>query len=443
MKFKASTITKICIFLTTALSILCVIFIAFTSKEYNSLKESYNDYNSAVKIIDRFEGGVNKLSRKVRQAVFTSKQSYIDDYFVEINVLQSRESAVEELSSLFDSKEVNEYLQRALSLSNKKVTNDLYALCLIEHVIADENTHWPSELADYELSYEDLNLSDKEKKEKAIVLISSENYENDNTFISNEITTTLTKVSNIFLERESKANEAFASAFLTLIIVVCALIFMMFFNCYLMFANVVKPILNYDRAIKNDELIPLQGVKELRILASTYNEIFTENQEREKIMKHNAEHDPLTNALNRGAFDSILDIFTKDQSNFALIIVDIDNFKTINDTYGHSVGDVILKKVANSLTNAFRTIDHVCRIGGDEFAVIMVDMTSSLNYTINEKIEVINKELSTSKDGEPIVTLSIGVALTDRKNPSDSIFNDADNALYRTKENGRNGITFY
>ena len=443
MKYKASTITKLCIFFTTTLSILCVIFVVFTANEYKSLKQTYEDYSDVLKIINRFENGVNKLSRKVRQAVFTGKQAYIDDYFTEINVLKTRESAVEDLASIIGDSDANEYLQRALTLSNKKVSNDLYALCLIENVIANEDTIWPEELSNYVLSIEDQELSDKEKKEKAISLISSENYETDNTFLYNEISTTLNKVSNEVLEKQVKASDAFSSAFSTLVFVIALLILMMFFNCYLVINNVVKPILKYDKAIKNDELIPLDGIKELRTLASTYNEIYIENTEREKIMKHNAEHDSLTKALNRGAFDSIIDIYTKDKNDFALIIIDIDNFKVINDTYGHATGDVILKKVADSITNAFRSIDHVCRIGGDEFAVIMVDMTSDLNYTIDEKIDLINKDLSVSKDGEPIVTLSIGVALTDRENPTDSIFKDADKALYHTKENGKNGVTFY
>ena len=107
------------------------------------------------------------------------------------------------------------------------------------------------------------------------------------------------------------------------------------------------------------------------------------------------------------------------------------------------MGDAILKKVAHLLTVTFRTIDYVCRIGGDEFAVIMVEMTSDLNYTITEKINIINAELSIPKDGMPAISLSVGVALTDRRNPGKSQFTDADRALYYTKEHGKHGCTFY
>ena len=121
----------------------------------------------------------------------------------------------------------------------------------------------------------------------------------------------------------------------------------------------------------------------------------------------------------------------------------MDTFKSINDTYGPPEGDVILKKVADLLTVTFRSIDHVCRIGGDEFASIMVDMNSELNYTISDKINEINRQLAISKDGEPTVSISVGIALSDRENPGDDIFRDADKALYQTKEKGRKGYTFY
>lgn len=85
----------------------------------------------------------------------------------------------------------------------------------------------------------------------------------------------------------------------------------------------------------------------------------------------------------------------------------------------------------------------MCRIGGDEFAIIMVEMNPSLKYTIVDKITAINKELSEPTDGLPAVSLSVGVAFTERENPGPSIFTDADEALYHVKENGKHGCGFY
>lgn len=161
------------------------------------------------------------------------------------------------------------------------------------------------------------------------------------------------------------------------------------------------------------------------------------------MIKHQAEHDPLTDLLNRGSYDRVFELYEKEHRDFALILIDVDTFKTVNDTYGHAVGDKILKKVAWLLTIIFRTIDYVCRIGGDEFAIIMVEMTSDLDYTITEKITEINRRLSNPDDGLPPVSLSVGVAFTDRQEPGKSQFTDADSALYYTKEHGKHGCTFH
>ena len=95
-----------------------------------------------------------------------------------------------------------------------------------------------------------------------------------------------------------------------------------------------------------------------------------------------------------------------------MIICDVDIFKHVNDTYGHSVGDQILKKVASLLQTTFRSIDYVCRIGGDEFAVILVDVSQEPDYTVRDKITTINDQLSCPTYDLPAVSLSVGVAFT-------------------------------
>ncbi len=111
----------------------------------------------------------------------------------------------------------------------------------------------------------------------------------------------------------------------------------------------------------------------------------------------------LTDLLNRGSFEKIMHIYETGDTPFAMILVDVDTFKSVNDTYGQAAGDVILKKVSGLLKSAFRSIDYVCRIGGDEFAIIMVEMTSDLQYTIKGKINYINEELAKTEEDIPAV----------------------------------------
>lgn len=145
--------------------------------------------------------------------------------------------------------------------------------------------------------------------------------------------------------------------------------------------------------------------------------------------------------LNRRSFDQILSLYEKDRSSFALILADVDVFKQINDTCGHDTGDRILKRVAALLHTAFRSTDCVCRIGGDEFAVIMVDMSRELYYTITDKIAEINGLLAVPEDGLPAVSLSAGVAFSDENGFCGSLFRAADSALYTAKAHGRCGCS--
>lgn len=124
-------------------------------------------------------------------------------------------------------------------------------------------------------------------------------------------------------------------------------------------------------------------------------------------------------------------------------IIDADNFKSINDTYGHAAGDMVLQRIADVVKKEFRSMDYICRIGGDEFTVIMVDVSRKHRDVIARKLTSINKELSLAKENTPAISLSMGVAFSDRDNPGESIFKDADSVLYKVKENGRNGYRFY
>ena len=163
----------------------------------------------------------------------------------------------------------------------------------------------------------------------------------------------------------------------------------------------------------------------------------------EKLMKDRAERDSMTGILNRGSFDQILKSLEKDKKDSALILLDVDDFKKVNDTYGHETGDVVLKRVSKLLAEKFRSMDYVCRIGGDEFAVVMMDATSNLGYIIENKMCEINNQLAIGGENAPAVSLSVGVAFMDRENPGESLFRDADRALYYIKKHGRHGCHIY
>ena len=128
-----------------------------------------------------------------------------------------------------------------------------------------------------------------------------------------------------------------------------------------------------------------------------------------------------------------------------LMIIDLDKFKEVNDKYGHDVGDKVITKAAKIIQNSFRTQDYVCRIGGDEFAVIMIRSDSSMKNLITRKVNLINEKIGTAEEEEgiPSISCSVGVAFGRVGLSVSDLFKRADSALYNTKKSGRKGVSFY
>jgi len=157
-----------------------------------------------------------------------------------------------------------------------------------------------------------------------------------------------------------------------------------------------------------------------------------------------AERDPMTGLYNKGAFAGKLSRSIK--NNAAVLIIDIDHFKDVNDTYGHSVGDETIKFIANALKESVRSSDYVARVGGDEFAIIMENLRGEdKKKPIANKLKNLMKYIKVHDDSIPDVTLSIGVAMVNPEihKTADDVYKDADSALYKVKENGRNGFAFF
>ena len=442
-KVKIRFVSDGSIVISLVLSALCITISVFGFKQYTVLRSAMQDYISCENAVHELQDGSDNLTRQVRLAAATGDAQYIDAYFEEANVAQNREKALQDLDALNVSEEAITALQTALSDSDALMQTEYYAMRLVEENLGTAPAAWPTELQSVQLSAEDAALSPEERLYKAQQLVIGLDYEEAKDAISLDVNAAVSVLTDAIDARQSHADALFVRVFFIIIACVAVFAVMMLLVCLMTRFWVVTPLLKFNRDIERDAKLTVGGANELQTLAATYNKIFEENEARQRLIQHQAEHDPLTDLLNRGAYDRILDLYQSEHRDFALILIDVDTFKSVNDNNGHAVGDDILKKVAKLLTVTFRTIDYVCRIGGDEFAIIMVEMTSDLDYTITEKITEINHRLSHPDDGLPPVSLSVGVAFTDRKDPGKSQFTDADSALYYTKEHGKHGCTFY
>lgn len=442
-KVKIRSLSDSSIFATVLLSVVCIVIAVFGFRQYAVLRTAMQDYIACETAAHELQTGSDMLTKQVRLAAATGGQQYIDAYFTEANVTRTREKALDDLKALNIGEDALQTLQKALDASQDLMQTEYYAMCLVEESIGTAPAAWPQELQGVRLSAEDEALSGEEKLYRAQQLVIGPDYEQAKDTISGNVQGAIRAVNDVIDARQSQADSAFTRVFFLIMACVCVFAAMMLAVCLVMRFWVVLPLVHFHNDIQRDSALTVGGAQELQSLANTYNRIFDENEEKQRLIKHQAEHDPLTDLLNRGSYDRIFNLYHSENKNFALILIDVDTFKSVNDNHGHAVGDDILKRVAWLLTITFRTIDYVCRIGGDEFAIIMVEMTSDLSYTIEEKITEINRRLALGENGLPPVSLSVGVAFTDRKNPGKSQFTDADTALYYTKEHGKHGCTFY
>ena len=200
------------------------------------------------------------------------------------------------------------------------------------------------------------------------------------------------------------------------------------------------------------EWLTISAVKNDRSEVINYMAIFidiTQRIQNEELLRYLATHDPLTDIPNRELFRNrllrALARSQRSQQKVAVLLLDLDGFKTINDQLGHAAGDVVLQKWAERLKGSVRESDTVARLGGDEFSIILEGVTSD-----KDAIIVVKKILKQNKEPYAInghltsLTASIGIALyPDDAEGHEELVQRADQAMYVAKENGKNGFTFY
>lgn len=154
--------------------------------------------------------------------------------------------------------------------------------------------------------------------------------------------------------------------------------------------------------------------------------------------------DPLTRTLNRRFLPSILTrevkMASQNKMELSVMMVDIDNFKRINDTYGHGGGDHILQQVAESIFTQCRASDFVFRYGGEEFLVVLIEASAKTAFETAERLrqKIAGQQFSLPDGGTQNITLSVGVSTFNGHPDFSHLIETADQALYKAKANGRN-----
>ncbi len=192
-----------------------------------------------------------------------------------------------------------------------------------------------------------------------------------------------------------------------------------------------------------------QLIKTMEELDDAHKEVLQKNKE----LKVLATRDPLTGCLNRRAF---LEIFYEEfvaargnNTEICCIMGDIDLFKNINDTHGHSIGDIAIKSVAKILSSSLRTNDVICRYGGEEFCILLIDINFEQATNVAERMRrtvKFNAGLAIREPSDIKITSSFGVSSIKSwgsANNPEELVDQADKALYESKKNGRNLVSCY
>lgn len=365
--------------------------LTFVSQNYRQAEEDAFLFNTAS----------DYLTAQTHYFVVNHDLQNLHNYFNEINITKRREATFNRIKSSTDEKCFDSIDSMKIHSENLTKT-EFYVFKLVCEAIGITQNFQPSEIAETLLTSEDEKLTKEEKLNKAKTQIYGPEYQNEKLMMK----ISLKNFYDVSMEDIKSENDSYIENIRTYTWLEHLFILVLFSSLLFFFL----------------------ASKRLRKI--------------QKILTEKNTKDTLTGVRNRESFDEIRNKFKNKNKNIAFAMIDIDFFKEVNDTYGHDVGDTVLKFTASVISSYFREDDYFFRIGGDEFAMILPDCTPESKDTLIKKFTFINTALSNKDSPIPECTLSIGIAFSNI-GYTEKLQKCADVALYQSKKAGRNRATVY
>lgn len=410
--------------------------------EYNFFVSETFDYTECDKAVNDFRDAEQYLSNQMQLFAINHKPEFLDNYYKEYNTVKRRQSALEILQLTHVGDDADIKLRMALRESEYLREVEIYSQKLIIEGLNDPAKFQKYNYVDIVLTDEDKALSSQQKIKKGIDLLFDNYYISTQERILKNSSASLNAIIYNSLSSQKKHNAIIEKRFFYISLNIILLLIASAIYYFIIIRLILRPLTKHIKSIEKGNKIEVIGSREFRFIAKTYNSLIEKNEIKASALRHKAEHDFLTGLINREAFEQIKNIYKEASEEVAYLLIDIDYFKKINDTYGHPIGDEVLKKIGHLLSDQFRDTDYVARIGGDEFAVIMTKFGESPVSVIHRKISSINTILQNIQDGLPSVSLSVGVSFSEC-GFIDELEKQADEALYRVKKGGRCNCSFY
>lgn len=420
--------------LTIVFSIMLLFATYRTETEFARLRENTDSYIHWQQDAYALQTASDYLTEQVRCFTETGDRFFLDRYFEENDVTKRREKAIAAIHQYLENSQAGQALQSAMDKSVALMDREYYAMRLTISAHGYDIAQFPEPLQNTVLTEQDARLSSQEQEALARSMVFDETYQQQKKAISDDMRDCLTELAREIDERQNNAENYFQHLLKIQRILIISTIVIALLTMLVTLLLFISPLLRAVMFIRADQPIPITGSNEFQFLAKTYNLMYEARKEQKEQLAFETTHDPLTGIYNRSGYDFFLK--NTDWASSALLLFDLDKFKLVNDTYGHDVGDKVLKRAAEALQDSFRSEDHVCRIGGDEFAVIMVHVKSSMEGLIEGKVKRINEALL-SPDGDiPQVHVSCGACYGNPDTEISETFRMADAALYRVKKSG-------
>lgn len=428
---------------TVIISVVMLVSLYVTARGYVEVREDTENFIICDRSANALQFGSDYLTEQVRAFTVTGNKEHLDNYFIEAKVTKRRDNALDDVKDIIGGTEAYKDLEKAMENSVLLMEREYYAMRLAVEAYDININECPDEIKNVELNAYTASLSNNEKAELARSVVFDEVYKEYKKIISESTQSSIGHLTELTEKMMERSLDRMNVLLIVQRILVVVLVLVIIGVIIITSIQIIKPLVGAVPRIKDEQPLPVKGAYEYKFLAKTYNKMYEINRMQKKKLKYEATHDTLTGTFNRAGFESICASGMLD--DYALLIIDLDNFKHINDTYGHSAGDKILMKTANEFKKAFRVSDYICRLGGDEFSIIMNGIANEAERenVITDKIKRINENLTSCDDGLPVITVSAGVAFGEDGSEINEVMKNADNALYEVKNNGKHDISFY
>lgn len=403
---------------------------------YDQMANSYQFEEVQREAAYSFKNAFDYMSEQSRWFVVTGNLQNAENYFDEKNTNKRREAAIATIENSYSLELESNLFKNALELSESMAEQEIHAMALAAEAMNIDKTQLPDEIASYMLQQSELEIDSLQQQNLAVQLLYSNEYKEYNKRINWDIDNAI-----ILIKDESEALYREAEADLIVVLnITTALVFVMFVLLMLIFIFntllVVKPAKKFVDLLDKNEKLPEIGGYEFRDFARKYNDIYRSNKKNRELLKEQGEVDELTGTLKVNTLELIKHNLSQNNEPLGIMMIDVDNFRSIKENNGYDMADKVIVKVAKLFSKAFKQSDYIIRTGQDTFVIFLLRMKADYSNLLLKTVNEINMKLKDTSDGVVSSSVSVGVSFSENGFTNEAEIK-ADMALNYVKENAK------